>query len=53
MMILEDDLEEDLRVKLCGRYNTQVPFEQCREVPYPNPEGSPRSPKGPRRPKGP
>ena len=41
--ILEDVLEEDLRVKLCGRYNTQVVFEQCREVPYPYPKGH-RSP---------
>jgi hypothetical protein len=35
-MILEDDLEDDLMVKLCGCYNTQVLFEQCCEIPYPN-----------------
>ena len=38
-MILEDVLEENLRVKVCGRYNTQVVFEQCREVLYPDPKG--------------
>ena len=31
-MIFEEILEEDLRVKLCGRYNTQDPFEQCRQA---------------------
>jgi len=34
-------LEEDLRVKLCGRYHTQVPFEQCCEVPLPQPQRAP------------
>ena len=62
--ILKNDLKDDFRRGFeCGRYNTQVPFEQCCEVPYhnpkgfrsphPNPEGTPRSSKVLRIPKGP
>jgi hypothetical protein len=39
--ILKDDFWRDFgRGFECGRYNTQVSFEQCCEVLYPNPKGS-------------
>ena len=39
-MIFEEILEEDLRVKLCGRYNTQVPLNSVVRSSTPTPKGS-------------
>ena len=41
--IIKYDFRRDFgREFECGRYNTQVSIEQCCEVLYPNPKGSPR-----------